>query len=348
MIRLKHLSGSLRGLTTELDKSVLRIGRAPDCDVRFDQAKDPKVSNHHAELLLEEGCWFVVDTASTNGTLIDGRRVSKHRLASGDKVQIGSGGPVLQVQFDGILLQQPSQKTEAILVAHIEQPPATFDGADISAISAQLKHDADTQTARLAELAAEKVAAERAKAGGQSSGKTMVIMAETMREVQQGTRKRTKKLWVKVVASVTAVALAVVAVMAVVIVQQRRQIARLVQTKDKLDGEIRQVEQAMASETDPEKLDVLEDRLALLTGSAQKTIEDLRKADRSKAAEVANAGDDLDRDIRKILTKFDAKTYAVPPVFKERVQFHVDALTHAGNLKFIYKRKQKYWPMILK
>src|SRR5207253_7078633 len=74
----------------------------------------------------------------------------------------------------------------------------------------------------------------------------------------------------------------------------------------------------------------------------------LRKADRTKAAEVANAGDDLDRDIRKILGKFDAKTYAVPPVFKERVQFHVDELSHAGNLKFIYRRKQKYWPMILK
>jgi membrane-bound lytic murein transglycosylase D len=35
-------------------------------------------------------------------------------------------------------------------------------------------------------------------------------------------------------------------------------------------------------------------------------------------------------------------------VFKERLQFHVDELLHAGNLKFIYRRKQKYWPMILK
>src|SRR5438477_11629224 len=296
MIRLKHLSGSLQGLTTEVEKAVLRIGRAPDCDLRFDQAKDPKVSNHHAELLLEEGSWFVVDTASTNGTLINGLRISKHKLASGDRLQIGSGGPVLQVHFDGILLQQPSQKTEAILLERIAQPNATFDTDNISAISAQLKHDADTQTARLAELAAEKVATERAKAGGHSSGKTMLIMGETMREVQQGTRHRAKRRWLKVVASVSGAALAVVAVMAVVIVQQRRQIARLVQTKDKLDSEIGEVERAMTTETDPAKLDALEQRLAQLAGNAQKTIEDLRKADRSKAAEVANAGDDLDRD----------------------------------------------------
>src|SRR6266851_2807909 len=304
MIRLKHLSGSLQGRTAELAKPVLRIGRAPDCDVRFDQVNDPKVSNHHAELLLEEGNWFVVDTASTNGTLINGRRVTKHRLASGDKLQIGSGGPVLQVHFDGILIEEPSFKTEAILLQEISQPPRPIDDSEeISAISDHLKASADTQTARLAELAAKKVAMERAKTGGQSSGKTMFIMAETMRQVQFSTKAKTKKRWVQV---------------------------------------------AMDSETDGERLEQLEQRLAQLTGNAQKTIDDLGKADKSKAAEVANAGDQMDRDIRKILAKFDAKTYAVPPVFKERLQFHVDELLHAGNIKYIYRRKQKYWPMILK
>src|SRR6266851_668405 len=310
MIRLKHLSGSLQGRTAELAKPVLRIGRAPDCDVRFDQVNDPKVSNHHAELLLEEGNWFVVDTASTNGTLINGRRVTKHRLASGDKLQIGSGGPVLQVHFDGILIEEPSFKTEAILLQEISQPPRPIDDSEeISAISDHLKASADTQTARLAELAAKKVAMERAKTGGQSSGKTMFIMAETMRQVQFRTKAKTKK---------------------------------------QLDKEIHQVQAAMDSETDGERLEQLEQRLAQLTGNAQKTIDDLGKADKSKAAEVANAGDQMDRDIRKILAKFDAKTYAVPPVFKERLQFHVDELLHAGNLKYIYRRKQKYWPMILK
>src|SRR3989440_8769377 len=227
MIRLKHLSGSLRGLTSEIDKSVLRIGRAPDCDVRFDQAKDPKVSNHHAELLLEEDSWFVVDTASTNGTLINGRRITKHRLASGDKLQIGSGGPVLQIHFDGILLEEPSFKTEAILLREIWQPPRAIDDSEeISAISDHLKASADTQTARLAELAAQKVALERAKTGGQSSGKTMFIMAETMRQVQHSTKARTKKRWGKVVAAVTGAAVLVVGVLSVVIVQQRRQIGR--------------------------------------------------------------------------------------------------------------------------
>jgi soluble lytic murein transglycosylase-like protein len=344
MIRLKHLSGSLRGRTTELAKPVLRIGRAADCDVRFDQLKDPNVSNHHAELLLDEGGWFVVDTASTNGTLINGRRVTKQKLSPGDKLQLGSGGPILQVQFDRVLADAASIKTEAI---RVQELPGLTDTAEISAISDKLRHEADTQTAHLAELAARKVAQERARAGGRSSGKTIAIMAETMREVQHSTRSKTKRRWAKVVAAVAGAALVVVAALSVVIVQQRRQIARLVETKARLDEDILRVEQAMATETDPDKLDALEQRLAQLTGNAQKAIDDLRKADKSKAAELADAGDDLDREIRQILAKFDAKTYAVPPLFKERLQFHVDELLRAGNLQYVYGRKQKYWPMIL-
>jgi len=225
-------------------------------------------------------------------------------------------------------------KTEAILLQEISQPPRAIDDSEeISAISDHLKASADTQTARLAELAAKKVALERAKTAANRAARRCSFMAETMRQVQHSTKARTKKRWVKVVAAVTGAAVIVVAVMSAVIVQQQRQIARLVQTKNKLDKEIQQVQQAMDSETDPAKLDQLEQRLAQLTGNAQKAIEDLGKADKTKAAEVANAGDQLDRDIRKILTKFDAKTYAVPPVFKERLQFHVDELLHAGNLK---------------
>src|SRR5205807_10256266 len=100
MIRIIHLSGSQQGKTATSAKSMLRVGRAADCDVRFDKERDPKVSNHHAEFLFEDGCWFVVDTASTNGTLVEGRRIAKHRLRQGEEVQFGKGGPLLRVEFD--------------------------------------------------------------------------------------------------------------------------------------------------------------------------------------------------------------------------------------------------------
>ena len=100
MIRITHLSGSQKGKVATSAKPTVRIGRAADCDVRFDGAQDAKVSNHHAEFLYEDGCWFVVDTASTNGTLIEGKRVAKQRLRQGEEVQLGSGGPLVKVEFD--------------------------------------------------------------------------------------------------------------------------------------------------------------------------------------------------------------------------------------------------------
>ena len=90
MIRIKHLSGSLQGKTSASGKQVVRIGRAPDCDVRFDAAKDPKVSSHHAEFMYEDGQWFVVDTGSTNGTLVNGQRVSAATLTDGDRIMVGT------------------------------------------------------------------------------------------------------------------------------------------------------------------------------------------------------------------------------------------------------------------
>jgi soluble lytic murein transglycosylase-like protein/pSer/pThr/pTyr-binding forkhead associated (FHA) protein len=356
MIRIIHLSGSLQGRTSTSAKPTLRVGRGADCDVRFDKERDPKVSNHHAEFLLEDGCWFVVDTASTNGTLVEGRRIAKHRLRQGEEVQLGAGGPLVKVEFDARDGMGGAMKTEAASLTAIKRsecarrgssPPPRIDAtSEMNRISSDLKHSADTATAKLAEIAAKRVAQERAKAGGLSSGKTMMIMAGTLKEVQRFTRTKTAKRWVRVVVAVAAVAAVVVAVMAIVIAQQKRQIEQLVKQKERLDRDIETVQEQMNEESDPERLAALEERLNTLTGNAKSTLVALGKSDKGKAAALAESGDEIDRQIREILRKFDADTYAVPPIFKERLKFHVDELVKAPNLKFVYRRKQRYWPMI--
>jgi len=348
MIRITHLSGSQKGKTASCAKATVRVGRASDCDVRFDAAQDPKVSNHHAEFLFEDGCWFVVDTASTNGTLIEGRRIAKHRLHTGEQVQLGKGGPLIEVEFDVVDGPGAGLKTEAVALTarHAPAAPRIDATAELSRISSDLKESADTATANLAEIAARKVAEERAKAGGMPSGQTMLIMAGALKQVQHSTKARTAKRWIKVVASVAAVAAVVVAAMGIVIAHQKRQIEQLVKQKERIDKEIDAVEQQMSEESDPDRLAALEQKLNALTGNAQNTLAALGKSDKNKAAALAESGDELDRGIREILRKFDADTYAVPPIFKERLRFHVDELLKSSNLKFIYSRKQRYWPMI--
>jgi membrane-bound lytic murein transglycosylase D len=104
----------------------------------------------------------------------------------------------------------------------------------------------------------------------------------------------------------------------------------------------------MQIESDPEKLASLEEQLTMLTGKAQATIGEMQQKDKGEAEKLAQAGDELDRQIRKILTKFNAPAYAVPPIFKDRLKHHIEATLRRSNTKQVYARKQKYWPLIIK
>lgn len=65
------------------------IGRRADQDIVLN---DSSVSRAHARLESARGGVTLVDLASTNGTLVNGRRVGGARvlLRAGDRVQIGS------------------------------------------------------------------------------------------------------------------------------------------------------------------------------------------------------------------------------------------------------------------
>src|SRR6186997_1355398 len=53
------------------------------------QLRDHEASRRHAELRLEEGEFEVVDLQSSNGTWINGKKVERATLRTGDRVQIG-------------------------------------------------------------------------------------------------------------------------------------------------------------------------------------------------------------------------------------------------------------------
>ncbi len=69
-----------------LAKEALSIGRLDECDVVL---SDPGVSRRHAEVRREGDEWVVVDLDSTNGTLVNGKTVRRHRLTTGDRIELG-------------------------------------------------------------------------------------------------------------------------------------------------------------------------------------------------------------------------------------------------------------------
>jgi DNA-binding CsgD family transcriptional regulator len=64
------------------------IGRDPANDVILYQ--DKLVSRSHAEIVLKNGQWYVVDLDSRNGTTVNGRSAHRYPLRDGDLIGVGS------------------------------------------------------------------------------------------------------------------------------------------------------------------------------------------------------------------------------------------------------------------
>ena len=114
-IVIDHVSGSRRGQRQELAAGgKVRFGRHPDCEVSFDAHRDIDASSRHAELRRGASGWVLVDVGSSNGTFVDGHRVTEAPIAPGAPamVEFGPGGPRLR-----LFLGEDDQ------VAALEAPP---------------------------------------------------------------------------------------------------------------------------------------------------------------------------------------------------------------------------------
>ena len=83
---LEILDGDQAGTVIDLRGDRLRVGRRPDNDLVLN---DEKCSGHHAEIVVEDGRHVLRDLDSTNGTMIDDKRVTEVALTGGDVFQLG-------------------------------------------------------------------------------------------------------------------------------------------------------------------------------------------------------------------------------------------------------------------
>jgi pSer/pThr/pTyr-binding forkhead associated (FHA) protein len=149
-------------LTLQLEDRVLKeyaigtmvtIGRQADNTIVIDSAA---VSSHHASVFNDGGMLAVEDLQSTNGTFVNGVRVSRRILKDGDVLQVGEHRLVLDQMADGEATQAgdtdqsmpPQGETVFIdkrtLVAKLMQSEA--DARKYDALLARLK-DVETHAA---------------------------------------------------------------------------------------------------------------------------------------------------------------------------------------------------------
>ncbi len=86
MAKLVLLSVGLTGRTHELKAEKTTIGRVEDNTF---QIAEPSVSSHHCEILLRGNDVVVKDLNSTNGTYINGEKVSEATLKIGQILRLG-------------------------------------------------------------------------------------------------------------------------------------------------------------------------------------------------------------------------------------------------------------------
>jgi S1-C subfamily serine protease len=100
-VEFRITQGARAGVRERFDKSVISIGRHPMNDLRFDAARDLDVSARHAELRILDGSHVLRDLGSTNGTFVNGERLTGEReLAEGDEIRFGADGPA--ATFHGV------------------------------------------------------------------------------------------------------------------------------------------------------------------------------------------------------------------------------------------------------
>jgi len=99
-LEIRIMTGARAGQVVHLDKPVVIAGRQKDADIRFDPQKDVDVSGRHAEIRHEKGKYTLLDLRSTNGTFVNGAKVTAPvELKNGDRVQFGGDGPDIEVRI---------------------------------------------------------------------------------------------------------------------------------------------------------------------------------------------------------------------------------------------------------
>jgi serine protease Do len=92
---LTHQLGPKKGKREQFEVDRISIGRAPNNTLSLgDEAR--RVSSHHAEIVRRGDHFVLRDLGSTNGTMINGRRVIASEVHKDDLIEFGAGGPLLR------------------------------------------------------------------------------------------------------------------------------------------------------------------------------------------------------------------------------------------------------------
>lgn len=122
VVQLIHIHGPRKGEIQDFCQDCISIGRHPSCSVLF-PTDLTIISRRHAEIRREGNQFRLVDSSS-NGTYVNGKKVTECMLREGDVLEFADGGP--KVSFlTKIVAEAPFSEKPASAPA---APPVRSDG----------------------------------------------------------------------------------------------------------------------------------------------------------------------------------------------------------------------------
>jgi len=174
MPKLVIIQGAEAGSTFNVERSAI-VGRQKGGTVRI---ADIGASREHCKVCKQGGDWSVIDLQSRNGTIVNGRKISRHPLADGDTITIGK----TDIRFE-------APELAAAAAAAAPPPPAAARTAAAasarSASSSRGTNVMDRERERLRAEAAAKAGKTSAPAADDGSG--IVVKEEVL---QYGRREQ--------------------------------------------------------------------------------------------------------------------------------------------------------------
>jgi pSer/pThr/pTyr-binding forkhead associated (FHA) protein/soluble lytic murein transglycosylase-like protein len=285
-------SGALAGTRFQIADGATRVGRAPDNDVIVHGADCATVSLYHLEISRNGDSCRLRDLDSTNGTWVNGQRITESEVTWPSVIQLGSQGP----EFELVLEDAAS----AELGRTIEVPRSAAPQLPATPPPPAPEHEALLSSAV--------TRARRMRAHG-VGGHTMAIMREVIDVALHRTRRRFRIIGYSLLAALLAVTSAAV-----------WNIVTLKNDKRAIDTHIQQLEAELQKPIDEKDLD----RLISQLGDYQDEAESLQRTLLYRLGGSRDRGDYVTRELHAVMAEFGAEVYSIPPDFIARVNHYIE------------------------
>jgi len=302
---LRRTSGRLAGTRYRLREPVTLVGRDPSNDLVIEGNDASVVSGRHLEICRRDEGYFARDLNSTNGTFIEGERISEAALPARTVLHLGRSGPAIVFELDEDV-EPVDDKTQPLTTESGDGA-----GAEISAASAS--RPLSSSRARRSDLVADAVERARAARRSGQGDQTGIIMQEMLGKALHRSHRKFKTIIVALLLALLGLAS-----------YAYRAVGKMREERDDINAQIRAIETKLQTVSgDPAEIERLIDML----NQYQEQARTLQRNILYKLGVREPEQDFVEAEIKTLLAEFGAEVYSVPPDFLEQVQRYLAGYT---------------------